>query len=331
MAFAASLSASAAGDLEGHVGGVDRVRLAVDQRHPQVHDRVAGGDALVHLGPQALLHRRDELTWDRRRRRPCRRTRSPPRASGSTSMSQIANCPCPPDCLTCRPWPWPARRTSPAAGPAGHRARPRRRTWSCSRSSRTSTCASPMHHSTSWPVSACSPAATSGPRRRAGRPGRQLVLVRLGLGARSPPGAAARACSTARSAAGRPWRTACRPVSAETSLATAQMSPARHSEHRCAGSCPAGGQRADASRRRRGPGGRARRDRARTRARGRSGRSVPANTRTTEMRPTYGSVVVLITSATQRTVGVAGQRRAAWPSGRVTTGTRARAVTGSPR
>ena len=26
-----------------------------------------------------------------------------PTGSGSTSMSQIANCPCPPDCLTCRP------------------------------------------------------------------------------------------------------------------------------------------------------------------------------------------------------------------------------------
>src|SRR5207249_10885793 len=37
-----------AGDLKGHVRGVDRVVLAVDKRHPDVDHRVAGDNALGH-------------------------------------------------------------------------------------------------------------------------------------------------------------------------------------------------------------------------------------------------------------------------------------------
>ena len=54
-----------AGDLERHVGGVDGVRLAVRQRRAYVDDGVARRGAVLHLCPDALLHRRDELLRDR--------------------------------------------------------------------------------------------------------------------------------------------------------------------------------------------------------------------------------------------------------------------------
>src|ERR1700753_419600 len=47
--------------LEGPVGGVHRVRLAVVQGDPDAGHRVAGRDALLHLRADALFHRRDEL------------------------------------------------------------------------------------------------------------------------------------------------------------------------------------------------------------------------------------------------------------------------------
>ena len=82
------------------------MRLAVGEGHPDVDDRVARGDAALHLRAHALLHRGDELPGhgaaddlvDELE------ARCPP-GSGSTSMSQTAYWPWPPDCLTCRPWP----------------------------------------------------------------------------------------------------------------------------------------------------------------------------------------------------------------------------------
>ena len=156
VAAAASRSAERARGLEGHVGGVDAVRLAVGEGDPQVDDRVAVADAALHLRAHALLDAGDELARHRRRRPPCRRTRSPePSGSGSTSMSQTAYWPCPPDCLTCRPC---------ALGLAGERLAQRHHerhlvdvdasSGSASRSRTTSACASPMHQSTSWWVSA---------------------------------------------------------------------------------------------------------------------------------------------------------------------------------
>ena len=50
-----------AGHLEGHVGGVDAVGLAVGQGHAEVDDRVAVADAALHLGAHALLDRGDEV------------------------------------------------------------------------------------------------------------------------------------------------------------------------------------------------------------------------------------------------------------------------------
>ena len=61
VAWAASRSASAPADLEGHVGGVDAVGLAVGERDPQVDQRVAVAHAALHLRPHALLDARDEL------------------------------------------------------------------------------------------------------------------------------------------------------------------------------------------------------------------------------------------------------------------------------
>ncbi len=51
--------------LEGDVGGVHGVRLAVHQANPDVDKREAGGDPEVELAPHAPFHRRDELTRDR--------------------------------------------------------------------------------------------------------------------------------------------------------------------------------------------------------------------------------------------------------------------------
>ncbi len=54
-----------AGGLERGVGGVDAVRLAVDQGDPQVDHRVAGDQAALHLGADALLDRRDVVVRHR--------------------------------------------------------------------------------------------------------------------------------------------------------------------------------------------------------------------------------------------------------------------------
>ncbi len=54
-----------AGHLEGHVGGVDRVGLAVNERDPDVDHGVTGAHALLHLCPHSLLDAGDELAWDR--------------------------------------------------------------------------------------------------------------------------------------------------------------------------------------------------------------------------------------------------------------------------
>ena len=50
-----------AGRLEGGVGGVDRVRLAVDERDVHVDERPVAADAALGLGPDALLHAAVEL------------------------------------------------------------------------------------------------------------------------------------------------------------------------------------------------------------------------------------------------------------------------------
>ena len=48
--------------LEGHIGGIDAVGLAVDQCHPQVDHGIAGADALLHLCRDTLLDAGDELS-----------------------------------------------------------------------------------------------------------------------------------------------------------------------------------------------------------------------------------------------------------------------------
>jgi hypothetical protein len=47
--------------LEGRVGGVDTVRLAVGERDPDVDHGVAMAHTALHLGAYALLDRADEL------------------------------------------------------------------------------------------------------------------------------------------------------------------------------------------------------------------------------------------------------------------------------
>ncbi len=244
------------------------MRLAVDERHPDVDHRVAGGDALLHLGADALLDAGDELARHRAADDLVDELEPGARAAAARPRCRTtANWPWPPDCLTSRPWPLPGpakvsrsdTRTGTESTATPYRLR--------SRSSSTSTCASPMHHSTSWLVSALrssrmvGSSATRRPRpvaslsssalrvgddrhrqQRVGHDPRldeqRAVLVRervAGLGA------------------GRAWPPRrCR-----------RRSPAR----RCAASCPAGRTARRPARRRRGPRGRGRARSGPTRAR----------------------------------------------------------------
>ena len=53
-----------AGDLEGHLRGVDRVVGAVEEPHAHALHRVAGDGAVLHRLAHALLDRRDEARRD---------------------------------------------------------------------------------------------------------------------------------------------------------------------------------------------------------------------------------------------------------------------------
>ena len=135
-----------------------------------------------------------------------------PDSSGSTSMSQTAYWPWPPDCFTCRPWPGrlAGERLAQLARAAAPTRR-RRRSGCVSRSSSTSRCASPMHHSTSWWVSGLFSSRSVGSSATS-RPSalRELVLVGLGLGDDRDRQQRVGHQPTAPSAAARPCRTACR-------------------------------------------------------------------------------------------------------------------------
>ncbi len=105
-----------------------------------------------------------------------------PSGSGSTSMSQTANWPCPPDCLTCLPCPL-------AEPPKVSRSGTRRSILStltpnrlANPSSTTPACASPMHHSTIWWVSGfCSIRSVGSSAAKSLQADRQFVVVGLGV------------------------------------------------------------------------------------------------------------------------------------------------------
>ena len=230
-------------------------------------------------------------------------------------MSHTAYWPWPPDCLTCRPWP---------VGLAGERLaqrHPQRRPTSTStpyrlrsRSSSTSTCASPMHHSTSWWVSElCSSRSVGSSATSRPRPWDELVLVGLGLAPRSATGSSGSGISHGSISSGSSLAESVSPVSARVSLATAQMSPAMHCGDGALRLAQRRGERADplvdvvvlvAA---------VGRGRARRRARSRPGAGCRRRPGPGEIRPTYGSVVVLTTSATSGPSGsqVSGPARLA--------------------
>ena len=271
------------------------------------------------LRPHALLHATGcscagtapPTTWSTN-------SKPAPRGSGSTSMSHTAYWPCPPDCLTWRPCPLArASRSSPASPPAPARCRARRRR----------------------------PAAGPAPRRRAPRP---CTTARAGGSPGCAPAAVVGSAATSRarflasassSRAGLghdrdrqqrlrhvPRRDQQRMVlggDRVAGLGAARLGDARRCRRprtrrpRAAGR-PAASRCARPARRRRGRGARARRRPwPGRRAPPCSGRSVPENTRTSETRPTYGSMVVLTTSATSGPSGsqVSGVRGAAVHAG----------------
>ncbi len=251
-------------------------------------------------------------------------SKPPPEGSGSTSMSQTAYCPWPPDCFTCRPWPsalpanvsrsWTRSGTDSTSTP--YRLR--------SRSSRTSRCASPMHHRTSWWVSelfssfSVGSSATSRPMPWDSLSSSALDFATMATGS-SGSGISQGSISSGWSLAER-----VSPVSALPSLATAQMSPAMHcATVRCVlpsgeVSAPTFSSTSWSSRPRSEPGKELEWPETCTVV---SGRMVPENTRTSEMRPTYGSVVVLTTSATSGPAGSHDSGPCGRPSGLVTGGT----------
>ena len=250
-------------------------------------------------------------------------------------MSQTAYWPWPPDCLTCRPWPLdgPAKvsRSDTRSGTEST-ATPYR---FASRSSSTSTCASPMHHSTSWWVSGFMLQAH---RRVLGdQPGqalRQLVLV--GLAARDDRHRQQRLGHHPRLHEQRGVLVRERVAGLGPGQLGDRDDVAGHRDrHRALVLAQRRGQRAD-------PlvdvvvlvtaVGRSRRNGRSARTRGRaSGRSVPQKTRTRLTRPTYGSVVVFTTSATSGPAGSAVSGSRGSPSGVVTGGSGCSSGDGKPR
>src|ERR1039458_2241805 len=229
-------------------------------------------------------------------------SKPPESASGSTSTWQMPNSPWPPVCFTFRPRPW---ALPPIVSRSGTRrlvvstATPCR--WP-SRSSSTSACASPMHHSTSCLVSALfsrrsvGSSATSRYSAWESLSSSALDLATMATGS-SGSGIVHGSISS-----GWSLSDSVPPVSAVPSLATAQMSPAPHCVMpRC---CLPSGEvsapiRSSLSWSSWPWAARPWPDTC-TEA---SGRSVPENTRTRLIRPTYGSVLVLITSASNGPLG----------------------------
>ena len=227
-------------------------------------------------------------------------------------MSQTAYWPWPPDCLTCRPWPFDgaaeglAQRhpdrlgvqldaAGRAAGPAPRRRAPRPCTTAPAGGSR-----------------GCAPAACVGsPATSAAEVLGQRVLVGAGLGHDGDRQQRLGHVPGRRPAAGRPWPRWCRRSRRVPDLVIAQMSPATRSgtsrsvapsgENRWRDplvgvvvGVPALGHAVPGRRAPPAPGAACRR------------RPGPGETR-----PTYGSMVVLTTSATSGPAGSQLQRRRA--------------------
>ncbi len=168
-----------------------------------------------------------------------------PAGSGSTSMWQIPNSPCPPVCFTFRPSP---RADTDTVSRSGTRsvtvstATPYRED---SRSSSTSACASPMHHSTSWWVSGLissrivGSSATSRPSAADSLSSSAFDRATIATGSSGSGivhGSMSSGCS-------REDRVS--PVSAVDSFATAQIEPAWHSVTRPLLLAEGRGERAD--------------------------------------------------------------------------------------
>ena len=244
-------------------------------------------------------------------------------------MWQIANCPCPPDCLTWRPSAFAAPANVSRSGTRSGTCSTSTPYLLLSRSSRTSTWASPMHHRTSCPVSgfdssrSAGSSATSRPSPVDSLSSSAFDLARIAIGSSGS------GMSHASTSSGLSLADSVSPVSAEPSFVTAQMSPARHSEtgRRF---LPSGLDSAPTFSSASWSGWPRSASPWPDTCTGRSGRSVPLNTRTTEMRPTNKSDVVLITSAHSGPSGSAVSGGTGEPSGRVTTGIVCSAGDGKP-
>ena len=96
------LEGQAAGDLEGHVGGVEW-NLPSYRVTRMSTTGYLGDQAVLHGLAHAFLDRGDELVGHGPAVELVGVLEPLPRGRGSTSMLQMAYWPWPPDCFTCRP------------------------------------------------------------------------------------------------------------------------------------------------------------------------------------------------------------------------------------
>ena len=149
-----------------------------------------------------------------------------PSGSGCTSMSHTAYCPCPPDCLTCLPWPFalpPNVSRSGTRSSTVSTATPYRRD---SASSTTPEWASPMHHNTIWWVSGfCSMRSVGSSAASRCNPTDSLSSSVLARGC-TAIGSSGSGIVHGLSTSGSDLSDSVSPVSARLSRPMAQMSPA---------------------------------------------------------------------------------------------------------
>ena len=139
------------------------MRLAADQADPDVDQRVTGRDAALHLGPDALLHARDELPWHRAAHHPVDELEPGPGRQGLDLDVADGVLAVPAGLLDVPAVPGGAARgTSPAARPGPARSPPRRRAGRAAAPAAPPGAPRPSHQTTIWWVPAFASTRTVG-------------------------------------------------------------------------------------------------------------------------------------------------------------------------
>ena len=188
------------------------MRLAVDQRDVDVDERPVAADAALRPASRMPF---STLPWNWLGTVPptirCSKTMPEPGGPGSASTTTTAYCPCPPDCLTCRP----VTRAGAGEGldhghPDRHGGDARRRAGCAAVRAAPRRAPPPRTRAAAGRCRAGARAARWGPRRPAGPAPWPAGPRRPGTRPRPRPAAAGWAGPRAGPAAGPPARTACR-------------------------------------------------------------------------------------------------------------------------